>query len=154
MKRTNKVFVIILIALLYSIPIISFICLRTHHKMHKSYGPGLTVHLPKTWNAGDRNSSNSDATCTINMNMTTRDIDRIKEEMIPYEMEYTEKKIKDVSMQYGYMETEDEIIHTYIFNHPTIDKNYYLIYTQNRNSEAEDCKEFINQIEDRLVIEY
>lgn len=115
---------------------------------------GMTVHFPSTWIAGTPKYTNSDGTCSVEVNSSRRDLDRLKEELVPYKIEYSVKKKNKIDMYYGSIETEKEKIHTYIFAHPDVQEKRYLIYTQDKHTSAQDCKEFINNIEDRIIINY
>ena len=115
---------------------------------------GVTVHFPSTWIEGNEKYTNSDGTCSVVADSSRRDIERIKEEMIPYQINYSLKKKDKVDMYYGYTETEDKKVYAYIFAHPNVEEKRYLIYTQDINTETEDCMEFINQIDTRIVVNY
>lgn len=115
---------------------------------------GVTVHFPNTWIEKTEKYTNSDGTCSVVADSSRRNIERIKEEMIPYQINYSVKKKDKVDMYYGYTETEDKKVYAYIFTHPNVEEKQYLIYTQDINTEAEDCMDFINQIDTRIVVNY
>ena len=115
---------------------------------------GMTVNFPSTWIAGTPKYTNSDKTCSVEVNSSKRDLDRIKEELLPYKIEYSQKKKDKVDMYYGYIETETEKIYTYIFAHPNVQEKRYLIYRQDKYTSTQDCYEFINNIEERIIINY
>jgi len=153
----KKALIIILVIILYSIPLVQiykWALLKSHSIYKNNEGPGVSFYFPKTWMQDGDYYVNSDKTCKATGSMSVRSIDRIKQEIIPYELEYNEEIINNINMQHGHKETEEEIIETYIFKHPSIEKNYYLTYIQNKDSEAEDCKEFIDNLETRIVISY
>lgn len=154
-KRTSIISIIVIVVIVSIIFLVFLSYLIIYRRLHsESHGSGVTVHFPSTWVEGRNYYSNSDGSCSVSMKMTTRSIKRIKEELAPYEMVYDEEFVSGVSMQHGYVEDDDQFIHAYIFKHPNLDKNYYLIYTQYRSSEASDCGEFIDDIDSRIVIDY
>jgi len=127
----------------------------------------LIIYLPSTWIKTNGIYSNSNNTCTVSTVKTKKNIDEIKK-IIPYKLNYTKKVLKNItikynfvkpvkgelSTEYGYHKDNSKEVHVYIFQEPGDDDYYYIIYKKIIGTNDPDCDEFINNIEQRIIIDY